>query len=154
MILKLFDVAHLTRVSPLSFRWPRPKHPVALSGVFVCPPNFRIKVPHHNVFAFPGSYQWCCRSCLSLHLSEMSLAHLNDLQLVSVCYASLVLLSFNFLFTRKPTPACPLFADSEWYSRWPVWRVVKLSYILRTSPSSITSHFMVFCYQFLHVFIF
>ena len=45
MILKLFDVAHSTRVAPLSFRWPRPKHPVALSDVFVCPPTFALKSP-------------------------------------------------------------------------------------------------------------
>ena len=50
---------------------------------------------------------------------------------------TLVMLSFHFLFMRKPTPACPLLA-SEWYSRWPLWRVVKLSSFLRTSPSSIT----------------
>ena len=45
---------------------------------------------------------------------------------------TLVMLSFHFLFTRKPTPACPLLA-SEWYSRWPLCRVVKLSSFLRTS---------------------
>ena len=33
---------------------------------------------------------------------------------------TLAMLSFNFLFTGKPTPACPLLA-SEWYSRWPLW---------------------------------
>ena len=43
--LKFFDVAHSTRVSPLSFRWPRPKHPVTLSDVFVCPPTFALKSP-------------------------------------------------------------------------------------------------------------
>ena len=56
---------------------------------------------------------------------------------------TLVMLSFHFLFMRKPTHACPLLA-SEWYSRWPLWRVVKLSSFLRTSPSPITSHFMLF----------
>ena len=56
------------------------------------------------------------------------------------------MLSFHFLFTRKPTPACPLLA-SEWYSRWPLWRVVKLSSFLRTSPSPITSHFMLFSFN-------
>ena len=45
MILKLFDVAHSTRVSPISFRWPRLKHPVAVSDVFVCPPTFALKSP-------------------------------------------------------------------------------------------------------------
>ena len=45
MILKLFDVAHSTRVSPLLFPWPRPKYPVALSGVFVCPPTFAFLSP-------------------------------------------------------------------------------------------------------------
>ena len=34
------------------------------------------------------------------------------------------MLSFHFLFTGKPIPACPLLA-SEWYSRWPLWIVVK-----------------------------
>ena len=54
---------------------------------------------------------------------------------------TLVMLSFHFLFTRTPTPACPLLA-SERYSMWPLWRVVKLSSFLRTSPSPITSHFI------------
>ena len=62
----------------------------------------------------------------------------------------LVMLSFPFLFTRKPTPACPLLS-SEWYSRWPRWRVVKLSSFLRTSPSPITSHFMLFSFSILPV---
>ena len=56
------------------------------------------------------------------------------------------MLSFHFLFTRKPTPACPLLA-SEWYSRWPLLRVVKLSSFLRTCPSPITSHFMLFSFS-------
>ena len=59
---------------------------------------------------------------------------------------NLVILSFHFLVTRKPTPACPLLA-SEWYSKWPLWRIVKLSYFLRTSPSHITSHFMLFSFS-------
>ena len=59
---------------------------------------------------------------------------------------TLVILSFHFLFMRKPTSACPLLA-SEWYSRWPLWRVVKLSSFLRTSPSPITSHFMLFSFS-------
>ena len=42
---------------------------------------------------------------------------------------TLVILSFHFLFMRKPTPACPLLA-SEWYSRWPLWRVVNLLIII------------------------
>ena len=56
------------------------------------------------------------------------------------------MLSFHFLFTRKHTPACPLLA-SEWYSRWPLWSVVKVSPFLRTSPSPITSHFMLFSFS-------
>ena len=56
------------------------------------------------------------------------------------------MLSSHFLFMRKPTPACPLLA-SEWYSRWPVWRVVKLSSFLRTSPSPITSHAVLFSFS-------
>ena len=55
------------------------------------------------------------------------------------------MLYFHFLFTRKPTPACPLLA-SEWYIRWPLWRVVKRSSFLRTSPNPITSHFMLFSF--------
>ena len=35
----------------------------------------------------------------------------------------------------------------EWYSRWPVWIVVKLFSFLRTSPSPITSHFMLFSFS-------
>ena len=84
-----------TRASPLSFRWPRPKHPVALSDVFVCPPTFALC----NVFAFPGSYQWCCRSCQSLHLneSEMMLAHILEQSPVGICLlcVGLVLLLRN-----------------------------------------------------------
>ena len=45
MIFNLFDVAHSTRVSPLSFRRPRQKSHVALSGVFVCPPTCTLKSP-------------------------------------------------------------------------------------------------------------
>ena len=56
------------------------------------------------------------------------------------------MLSFHILFMRKPTPACPLLA-SEWYSRWLLWRVVKLSSFLRTSPSPITSYFMLFSFS-------
>ena len=59
---------------------------------------------------------------------------------------TLVMLSFHFLFMRKPTPACQLLA-SEWYNMWPLWRVVKLSSFLRTSPSPITSHFMLFSFS-------
>ena len=54
---------------------------------------------------------------------------------------TLVMLSFHFLFMRKPTPACPLFA-LEWHSRWPLCRVVKPSSFLLISPSPITSHLM------------
>ena len=54
---------------------------------------------------------------------------------------TLVMLYFQVLLTRNPSPACPLLV-SEWYSRWPLWRVVKLSSFSRTSPSPITSHFM------------
>ena len=59
---------------------------------------------------------------------------------------TLVILYFHFLFMGKPTPACPLLA-SEWYSRWPLWKVVKLSSFLRISPSPITSHFMLFSFS-------
>ena len=51
-----------------------------------------------NVFAFPGSYQWCCRSCLYLHLSEMSLAHIIiERSSVGICLlcVGLVLLLWN-----------------------------------------------------------
>ena len=56
------------------------------------------------------------------------------------------MLSFHFLFMRKPPSACPLLA-SEWYSRWPLWTVVKLSSFLQTSPSPITSHYMLFSFS-------
>ena len=105
------------------------------------------------------SYQWCCRSCIYLHLNEMSLAHtltifswyLYVIRRTSSATLefpedTLVMLSFRFLFTKKPTPACPLFA-SEWYSRWPLWIVVKLSSFLRTSPSPITSNVMLFSFS-------
>ena len=59
---------------------------------------------------------------------------------------TLVMLSFHFLFMRKHTPACPLLA-SEWYSRWPLWRVVKRSSFLQTTPSPITSHFVLFSFS-------
>ena len=42
---------------------------------------------------------------------------------------TLVMVSFNFLSTRKPAPACPLLA-SESYRRWPLWRVVKLTLLI------------------------
>ena len=45
----------------------------------------------------------------------------------------LVMLSFHFLFSGKHTPACPLLA-SEWYNRWPLWRVVK-SFLLSSDFS-------------------
>ena len=56
------------------------------------------------------------------------------------------MLSFLLLFTRKPKHVCPLL-PSEWYNRWPLWRVVKLSCFRRTSPSPITSHFMLFSFS-------
>ena len=64
---------------------------------------------------------------------------------------TLVMLSFHFLFTRKPTPACPLLA-SEWYSRWPLRRVVKLSFFFPdfSEPYHIPFHvvFFQFFFQF------
>ena len=60
---------------------------------------------------------------------------------------TLAVLSFHFMFTRKPTPASPLLA-SEWYSRWPLWRVVIVSCFLRTSPSPITSHLKSFSFSY------
>ena len=89
-----------------------------------------------NVFAFPGSYQWCCRSCQSLHLSEMSLAPILERSSVGICMlcVELVLLLGNsqmLLFLCCLSISClrgilQLLA-SEWYSRWLLWRVVKLS---------------------------
>ena len=118
-----------------------------------------------NVFAFPGSYQWCCRSCLSLHLSEMSLAHILERSSVGICLlrVRLVLLLWNsqrilllcclsIFFTGKPIPACPLLA-SEWYSRWPLWIVVKncplFFWHLRALSRPITCCFISFLLQFL-----
>ena len=79
----------------------------------------------------------------------MSLAHILERSSVGICLElpedTLVMLSFHFLFTRKPTPACPMLA-SEWYSRCPLW-VVKLSSFLRTSPSPIMFHFVLFSFS-------
>ena len=60
---------------------------------------------------------------------------------------TLVMLSFHSLFTIKHKPACPWLA-SEWYSRWLLWRVVKNSSFLRSPPSHITSHFMLFSFSY------
>ena len=62
--------------------------------------NFRIKVPHHNCVVcllFQDLFQWCCRSCQSLHLSEMSLAHILERSSVGICLlcVGLVLLLWN-----------------------------------------------------------
>ena len=126
--------------------------------------NFRIKVPHHNCvisvvfqdringvveeklsvssseWEVVGAYTW---TIFSWYLSVMRRTSSATLEFPE---DTLVMLSFHFLFTRKPTPACPLFA-SEWYSRWLLGRVVKLSSFLRSSPSQITSHFMLFCFS-------
>ena len=59
---------------------------------------------------------------------------------------TLVILSFHFLFMRKPTPACPLLS-SEWNGRWPLWTVMKLSSLVRTYPSPIMSYFMLFSFS-------
>ena len=50
------------------------------------------------MFAFPGSYQWCCRSCLSPRLSEISLAHIHERSSVGICLlcVRLVMLLCNF----------------------------------------------------------
>ena len=71
----------------VSFRWLMPRHHVAISDVFVCSPTIALK-SHSTIvqwFAFPGSYQWCCRSCQSLHLSEMSLVHILERSSVGIC---------------------------------------------------------------------
>ena len=54
-------------------------------------------------------------------------------------YCQCKLWSFHFLFMRKPTPDWALFAW-EWYSRWPLCKVVKHSSGLLTSEIPITSH--------------
>ena len=63
-----------------------------------------------------------------------------------------VILYFHVLFMRKTTHACPLLA-SEWYSRWPFWRVVKSSALLWTSLRLIKSHFIPFFLSVLLAFI-
>ena len=97
--IRCLDIKLNSGSSPLSFRWTRPKHSVTLSDVFVCPSTFALGSPSQlcNVFAFPGSYQWCCRSCLSLYLSEMSLAHILERSSVGICLlrVRLVLLLWN-----------------------------------------------------------
>ena len=90
---------------------------------------------------------------VSLRLSEMSLAHIIlERSSVGICLLCIgpvlllwyspmlgtIVLSFHFLFMRDPMPSCSLFA-SEWYSRWPLCRVVKRSSFHRTSPSPITN---------------
>ena len=50
-----------------------------------------------------------------------------------------IIMGLHFLFMRKPTPAWPLFA-LEWYSRWPLCKVMKLSSGLLTAEIPITSH--------------
>ena len=52
---------------------------------------------------------------------------------------TLTIWSFHFLFMRNPTHAWPLFA-LEWYSRWPLCKIVKHSSGLLTSDIPITSH--------------
>ena len=69
---------------------------------------------------------------------------------------TLVMLSFHFLFTRKPTPACPLLA-SEWYSRWPLESCETFLFSSDFSePYHVPFHvvFFQFFFQFLHLFIF
>ena len=150
--------------SPLSFRWTRPKHSVALSDVFVCPPTFALGPSSQlcNVFAFPGFYQWCCRSCLSLHLSEMSLAHILERSSVGICLlrVRLVLLLWN---SQRILLLCCLsiscLRGNLYYTCLSIvgLRVVhqvatldsceKISSFLRASPSPVTSHFMLFYFS-------
>ena len=52
---------------------------------------------------------------------------------------TLTVWSFHFLFMRKPTLAWPLFAF-EWYSRWPLCKVVKHSSRLLTFSIPIKSY--------------
>ena len=86
---------------PLSFRWPRPNHPVALSDVFVCPPTFALKFPITIIYCDGGFYQdlinGVVEDYLSLHLSEMSLAHILERSSVGICLlcVGLVLLLWN-----------------------------------------------------------
>ena len=119
------DVAHSTRVSPLSFRWPRLKHSVALYDVFVCPQTFAVKSPItilycvvcfifqdiiNGVVEVVCLFIWMiCRwrtwTIFSWFLSVMRRTSSATLEFPE---DTLVMLSFHFLFTRKPTPACPL----------------------------------------------
>ena len=49
---------------------------------------------------------------------------------------TLVILFFPFLVYGETYTCLSIkLLASEWYSRWPLWRVVKLSSFLRTSPS-------------------
>ena len=50
-----------------------------------------------------------------------------------------IIWSFRFQFMRKPTPAWPLFA-LEWYTKWPLYTVVKHSSGLLTSEIPIISY--------------
>ena len=64
---------------------------------------------------------------------------------------TLGMLSFHFLFTRKPTPDCPSLA-SEWYSRWPLWRVVKVSFFSSDFSEPYHVPFQVVLFQFIFQF--
>ena len=124
--------------------------------------NFRIRSPSQlcNVFAFPGSYQWCCRSCLSLHLSEMSLAHIIERYSVGICLlcVRLVLLLWN---SQRILLLCCLSISclrGNLYMLVHCWpqsgtagghfgELWKLSSFVRASPSPVTSHFMLFYFS-------
>ena len=113
-----------------------------------------------KVFAFPGSYQWCCISCLSLHLTEMSLVHILGRSSVGVCLLCVWLVQLLSNSQRILMLCCISISCLRGNLHllvhcWPqsgtadglFLRFVKLSSFLRTSPSPITSHFMLFSFS-------
>ena len=97
---------------------------------------------------------------MSLHLNEMSLAHILERSSVGICRLclGLVLLLWNsqiILLLCCLSISCLRGSLHRLVHCWPqsgttvghFWRVVKLSTFLLTSPSPITSHFMLFSFS-------
>ena len=93
-----------------------------------------------------------CSSSSSSYLNEMSLAHILERSSVCICLlcVGLVLLLWNsqmILLLCCLSISC-LREILHLLVHWPLWRVVKRFIFLRTSPSPITSHFMLFYFSF------
>ena len=94
------------------------------AGIYVCPPTFALRSPITPVQCY-----------LYLHLSEMPLVHIlersSELWYLSVMRRNIsatfefpevrptrVMIFFQFLFMRKPTPGCQLFTSVEWQNKY------------------------------------